>query len=79
MVTRRGFFASLLALVAASKVKEPGRRSLTAAYRDGEWTVHGVGFTAARYHSSTYAVQMPVHFDTFKGKWFLAEPGQRMP
>jgi hypothetical protein len=77
---RRGFFASVLALVAARKFRRnlpPGLSPVPAPVKrfapaapsvfSGDWTIHG-----ARYHCATYAVMIPIDPRLLEGaKWVV--------
>lgn len=69
-MNRRGFFASVLALVAGSRVPAPAlikRFDYGApSVFEGDWTIYG-----ARYHCTTYAVRMPVSALAFAPGWEL--------
>lgn len=60
---RRGFFTSVLALVAGSRLKNlPPQLANTPPVRSGDWTIHG-----ARYHSSTYAMVILIPEELLEG------------
>lgn len=77
-MNRRGFFASVLALVAGGRATS-GFRPLSPvpapvnrfdygapSVFSGDWTIYG-----ARYHCTTYAVRMPVSALAFARGWEL--------